>query len=190
MIPRQFGDWHQLQELDVIAVNPAVQANLDKIYQQTLSRTYTNLAGEQIMLSLAYGGDQRDSMQVHRPEVCYPAQGFQILQSVTDSLHLTQSQNTISVKRLVAKQGERVEPITYWLTVGDQVAVDGLKWKLVQIKYGLTGKIPDGLLFRVSSIDPNAKNAFVLQDQFINALVSAIDIKERARFIGQTTGKA
>jgi hypothetical protein len=42
----------------------------------------------------------------------------------------------------------------------------------------------------VSSIDPNAKNAFVLQDQFINALVSAIDIKERARFIGQTTGKA
>jgi EpsI family protein len=190
MIPKQFGDWHQLQELDVIAVNPEVQANLDKIYQQTLSRTYTNLAGEQIMLSLAYGGDQRDSMQVHRPEVCYPAQGFQILHSVTDSLHLIQSQNDIPVKRLVAKQGTRVEPITYWITVGDQVAVDGFKWKLAQIKYGLTGKIPDGLIFRISSIDSNPKNAYIVQDDFVNRLLAALSTDTRDRLVGKPRDKS
>jgi EpsI family protein len=186
MIPRQFGDWHQLQELDVIAVNPAVQANLDKIYQQTLSRTYVNTKGEQIMLSLAYGGNQRDEMQVHKPEICYPAQGFQVLHMNTGALHLTQDKRDIPVKRLVTQLGERVEPVTYWITVGDQIALESLKWKLAQLKYGLTGKIPDGMLFRVSSIDANSNQAFTLQDTFINALVDGIAIKDRDRFIGHS----
>ena len=189
MIPKQFGDWHQLQELDVISVSPELQATIDKIYQQTLSRTYVNTKGEQIMLALAYGGDQRDSMQVHKPEVCYPSQGFEIMQSNIGSLHLTQDQKDIPVKRLVARQGTRVEPITYWITVGNQVALESLQWKLAQLKYGLTGKVPDGMLFRVSSIDTNPTQAFTIQNQFVNALVDAIDIKERDRFIGHTTGR-
>ena len=37
----------------------------------------STLRGRQIMLSIAYGEDQRDGMKLHYPEVCYPAQGFQ-----------------------------------------------------------------------------------------------------------------
>lgn len=184
MIPEQFGDWHQLKELDVIAINPEVQAKLNEIYQQTLSRTYVNTQGEQVMLSIAYGGDQRDSLQVHKPEVCYPAQGFHTLEMHTDTLHLTQNQRDIPVKRLVAKQGERVEPITYWIRVGDQVALESLKWKLTQLKYGLTGKIPDGLLFRISSISTNTNQGFALQDEFIKTLFTAIPVRTQAQLAG------
>lgn len=187
MIPTQFSDWHQLQELSVTAVSPEVQANLDKIYQQTLSRTYINSKGEQIMLSIAYGGDQRDSMQVHKPEVCYPANGFQILQINTGTLHLTQDQRNIPVKRLITQQGERVEPVTYWIKVGDQVAVEGLKWKLAQLKYGLTGRIPDGLLFRISSITTNATQGFAIQSEFVNALLTAIPLESRTQLAGINT---
>jgi EpsI family protein len=187
MIPTQFSDWHQLQELSVTAVSPEVQANLDKIYQQTISRTYINSKGEQIMLSIAYGGDQRDSMQVHKPEVCYPANGFQILQINTGTLHLTQDQRNIPVKRLITQQGERVEPVTYWIKVGDQVAVEGLKWKLAQLKYGLTGRIPDGLLFRISSITTNATQGFAIQSEFVNALLTAIPLESRTQLAGINT---
>jgi EpsI family protein len=112
------------------------------------------------------------------------------LHSVTDSLHLIQSQNDIPVKRLVAKQGTRVEPITYWITVGDQVAVDGFKWKLAQIKYGLTGKIPDGLIFRISSIDSNPKNAYIVQDDFVNRLLAALSTDTRDRLVGKPRDKS
>ena len=49
--------------------------------------------------------------------------------------------------------GERVEPVTYWLTVGSQVIQSNLDKRIALIRLGLTGQIPDGLLFRVSSID-------------------------------------
>jgi EpsI family protein len=139
------------------------------------------------MLSIAYGGDQRDSMQVHKPEVCYPANGFQILQINTGTLHLTQDQRNIPVKRLITQQGERVEPVTYWIKVGDQVAVEGLKWKLAQLKYGLTGRIPDGLLFRISSITTNATQGFAIQSEFVNALLTAIPLESRTQLAGINT---
>lgn len=34
-----------------------------------------------------------------------------------------------------------VGPVIYWITVGDTAAVNGLEWKLAQLKYGLTGKV-------------------------------------------------
>jgi EpsI family protein len=37
---------------------------------------YVNASGYRIMLSLAYGSDQRGALQAHKPEVRYPAQGF------------------------------------------------------------------------------------------------------------------
>ena len=47
----------------------------------------------------------------------------------------------------------RNEPVTYWLTVGDQVITNKFDKRIAEIRLGLTGQIPDGLLFRVSSID-------------------------------------
>ena len=183
LIPKQFGDWKIDTTIVPLLADPEVQAKLDKIYNQTLTRTYVNSRGEHIMLSIAYGGDQSDSMAVHKPEVCYPAQGFQILKSPTIETFAT-DEGSIPVKRLVATQGQRIEPITYWTTVGGTVAVKGMKWKLQQIKYGLTGKIPDGLLFRVSSIQADDAKAYQTQDAFARDLLKAMTPSGRKRIIG------
>ena len=185
LIPAEFGDWKIDATIGTLLVNPETQARLDKIYSQVLSRTYINAQGERIMLSIAYGGDQSDGMQVHKPEACYPAQGFQILKNSTDAF--STGNGSIPVKRLVAMQGSRIEPITYWTTVGDDVAVSGLKWKLYQLKYGLTGKIPDGLLFRISSIQPDDAVAYRMQDNFARELLGALTPSGRKRLIGQPT---
>ena len=81
LFPKAFGDWVVDDRMPVQLVSPDTAALLSKIYNQTLSRTYVNAKGEQIMLSVAYGGDQSDATRAHRPEVCYPAQGFQIVSS-------------------------------------------------------------------------------------------------------------
>ncbi|MES2369249.1 MAG: exosortase-associated protein EpsI, B-type [Pseudomonadota bacterium] len=183
LIPKAFGDWKIDETIVPLISNPEQQALIKEIYNQTLTRTYVNSNGEHIMLSIAYGGDQSDNMAVHKPEVCYPAQGFQILKNPTIGSFAT-GEGSIPVKRLVATQGRRIEPITYWTTVGDTVAVNGLKWKLQQLKYGLTGKIPDGLLFRISSIQADDTKAYHIQDAFTRDLLKAMSPDGRQRIIG------
>ncbi|ODU50487.1 MAG: EpsI family protein [Thiobacillus sp. SCN 63-374] len=183
LIPKTFGDWKIDETITPLIANPVQQALIKEIYNQTLTRTYVNSNGEHIMLSIAYGGDQSDNMAVHKPEVCYPAQGFQILKNPTIGSFAT-GEGSIPVKRLVATQGRRIEPITYWTTVGDTVAVNGLKWKLQQLKYGLTGKIPDGLLFRISSIQADDTKAYHIQDAFTRDLLKAMSPDGRQRIIG------
>jgi EpsI family protein len=183
LIPKTFGDWKIDETIAPLITNPVQQAVIDKIYNQTLTRTYVNSRNERIMLSIAYGGDQSDTMSVHKPEVCYPAQGFQILKN-KDGLFST-GVGEIPVRRLVASQGQRVEPITYWTTVGDTVAIKGVQWKLQQIKYGLTGKIPDGLLFRISSIQADERAAYRNQDDFSRALIGAMTPEGKQRIIGR-----
>lgn len=183
LIPKTFGDWKMDATITPLIANPEQEALINKIYSQTLTRTYVNAAGERVMLSIAYGGDQSDNMAVHKPEACYPAQGFQILKNPTISSFATE-EGSIPVKRLVATMGQRIEPITYWTTVGDKVAVSGLKWKLQQVKYGLAGKIPDGLLFRISSIQADETKAYQTQDAFTRDLLKAMSPSGRERIIG------
>jgi EpsI family protein len=183
LIPKTFGDWKIDESIAPLIANPEQEARVARVYDQTLTRTYVNSQKERVMLSIAYGGDQSDNMAVHKPEVCYPAQGFQILKSPSIGTFATDTGN-IPVKRLVAVQGPRVEPITYWTTVGGAVEVDGLKWKLQQLKFGLTGKIPDGLLFRISSIQADDAKAYRTQDAFTRDLLKAMSPAGRERIIG------
>lgn len=182
MIPTEFGDWRIDRSIIPLQVDADTQAMLDKIYNQTLSRTYVNSSGERIMLSVAYGGDQSDNLAVHKPEVCYYAQGFEIMKTFADEL-LTQY-GKLPIKRLLAVKGYRNEPITYWVTVGNRAVLPGIEEKLQQLKYGLTGNVPDGMLVRVSSIDSDKNKAYQQQAIFIQDLLSSVKANERIRLIG------
>lgn len=183
-IPASFGEWKIDPNMVPVSASPDVQARLNAIYTQTLARTYANDAGQRIMLSIAYGADQSgDGNQVHRPEFCYTAQGFQLLGNIIGNL--ATQYGTLPVRRLLAVQGERNEPITYWVTVGDKATLPGLQRKLNQLAYGLTGKVPDGMLVRVSSIDTNSGNAYKLQEKFIRDLLLDMKPQDRVRIAGK-----
>ncbi len=182
IFPKQFGDWVTDDRMPVQLVSPDTAALLNKIYNQTLSRTYVNPTGQRIMLSVAYGGDQSDATRAHRPEVCYPAQGFQVMSSTLGRLQI--AQGSIPVRRLVARQGGRNEPITYWIAVGYKITVTGTEQKLAQLAYSMKGVVPDGMLVRVSSIDANDQQAFGLQEAFIAQMSAALAPVSRSQVIG------
>jgi len=182
MIPKQFGDFREEPQRNAQVVNPQTQELLDKLYSQILARTYVNSSGYRIMLSLAYGSDQRGSLQAHKPEVCYPAQGFALQKNETGLLVTTFGD--IPVRRLFTTLGPRQEPVTYWFTVGDKAVQGTTQKRLVDLRYGLTGRIPDGMLFRVSSIDPDQTRANQMQDQFVNQLLQSVSPAERKRLSG------
>jgi EpsI family protein len=166
----------------VQVVNPQTQELLDKLYSQLLTRTYIHRNGYRIMLSMAYGDDQRGGLQAHRPEVCYPAQGFK-LGAISDG-PLATAYGNIDVRRLRTSLGPRNEPVTYWLTVGDRVIRSSFEKRVEEIRLGLTGQIPDGLLFRVSSIDPDATRAFAMQQQFTAEMMASVPAETRRQLSG------
>lgn len=182
-IPKEFGEWRMDTRAMGGVVNPQATELLNKLYSQILSRTYYNDKGYRIMLSIAYGEDQRDGNQLHYPEVCYPAQGFQVTSNKKGVLET--ALGPVPVRRLESNLSQnRFEPITYWTTVGDEALTGGTEKKLLEMTYGLRGEIPDGLLFRVSSIDKNSAQAFAVQQQFIDQLLQAIPADVRPRIAG------
>lgn len=180
--PKTFAGWQVDDRVPVQLISPDAQAVLDKIYNQTLSRNYVNRKGERIMLSVAYGGDQSDGTRAHRPEVCYPAQGFQITASRDVTMRLGAAD--LPVRQLVSRLGGRHEPISYWITVGERIALSGTDQKLAQLAYTLRGSVPDGMLVRVSSIDADAANAYRLQSMFILSMAEAVAPGVRSRIFG------
>ena len=182
LFPKAFGAWVEDTRMPVQLVSPDAQAVIDKIYNQTLSRTYVNPQGERIMLSVAYGGDQSDATRAHRPEVCYPAQGFQVLFS--RDVRQRAGSSDLVVRQLVTQLGSRVEPVTYWIVVGEKTAITGSQQKLAQLSYSVAGLVPDGMLVRVSSINTNHGEGFALQRAFLNDLAVALIPSQHLRVFG------
>ena len=188
MIPKQFGEWHEVTQQTAQIINPQQKEVLDKIYTQTLSRTYINTSGQSIMLSIAYGADQSRENQVHKPEVCYPAQGFQLHGTQKDFIRSTTG--AIPVMRLHTSLGLRVEPVTYWIRIGDKVSRGAIEQNLTRLQYGMRGYIPDGLLFRVSSINVDPESAYKLHDIFVKDLLVNVSPAIRSQLIGSLVGLA
>jgi EpsI family protein len=180
--PKQFGEWTVDDRVPVQVVSPDAQALLNELYSQVISRVYVDRRGDRIMLSVAYGGDQSEATRAHRPEVCYPAQGFDILSNEIGTVKT--AERAIRVRRLVTKRDMRIEPVTYWVIVGDEISLSGTEQKWRQMTYGFKGIIPDGMLVRVSNISSKAGEAYALQDQFIASMASAIPVAVRSRIVG------
>lgn len=184
-VPRTIGKWVIDEHVPVQLISPDRAAVLKAIYSQTLSRTYVNSRGERIMLSVAYGGDQSDATRAHRPEVCYPAQGFRIVWDSKSQVRA--ADRTFGVRQLLAQQGSRVEPITYWVVTGDEVATSGVEQKLAQLRYGIRGVVPDGTLVRVSTIEPDLDRGLAINARFIADLAQALPEGARVRLLGART---
>ena len=117
-VPLRFGRWQVDRAIVPIQPAPDVQARLDVLYTQTLARTYVSTSGERVMLSIAYGSDQgSEATAVHRPEFCYTSQGFNTRAVGDGIIHL--SSGDIPIRKLVARSGRRIEPITYWVTLDE-----------------------------------------------------------------------
>ncbi len=184
-VPATFGEWKLAPDQASQIIDPATAELLKKIYRELLSRTYVNGEGYRIMLSMARSGNQIGIQQAHFPEVCYPAQGFTV--GAVEDGELMTGYGPINVRRLTTNMRARYEPVTYWLTMGDQVVKTQWDKRMVQIRVALTGESPGGLLFRISSIDKDSKGAFAMQQKFAADMMQSIPPEARRKLGGLTS---
>ena len=188
LIPRQFGTWTLVPEISVVKPTDPEGVRPDplseKIYSQEVGRSYTDGHGNIVMLLVAYGPVQNYRLKSHRPEICYTANGFAISDKTNAVINYREGATPIRSVRLIAQRESRLEPLTYWMRVGNDIANNVIDHQLSRLKYGLRGIVPDGALIRISTIGLPREASFKLQDQFIHDLFAAIPPQELKFFTG------
>lgn len=181
--PMTFGAWTGRDVGDLVA--PKEENSLAaKLYSQTVERVFRNGAtGAEVMVLLAYGAHESDELQLHRPEVCYPAFGFALSQNTAHPL-LVANGVTLPTRRLVADAPGRKESIVYWSRLGNALPSSGGEQRVDRFKAALSGYITDGLLARFSVVGGDPSSDFEVVDSLIVAFLKAVRPQALQAFIG------
>lgn len=183
LIPKSFGDWSAVPGVKVVEP-PGSDTLSHEIYNQEVARGYIDKDGHLVMLLVAYGVSQSDRLQLHRPEICYAAQGFKVSRPTGAALSHLKGRPLLNVTRLVTQREERLEPVTYWMRIGNDVATGVVQRQFLKVNYGLRGLVPDGALIRISSLGLSEDAAFELQSRFIVDLLSNLPEDGQNFFLG------
>ena len=167
-LPARFGEWRQVE-------SPYMQVALstpsrDQPYDAVLMRSYEGRDGSRIMLALAYAAEQRQDVKIHRPEVCYPAQGF----SIVEQHNVT---TPVPGMQLLVRNRQRFDAVSYWIRIGDGFPRGVWAMRAKILRDGLAGRVNDGVLVRASSLisDPSqAAAAYAQQQRFLADLVKVV----------------
>ena len=185
-VPLRFGRWNEHDGGNVIApVTPNSLA--DRLYSATLTRIYISQGSSDppVMLLVAYGGEQSDLLQLHRPETCYPAVGLEILDRNLGAMPLGSGIEPLPVTMLSAGNPDRQEDIVYWTRLGEAFPRSGSEQRSSRLKAAMAGVIGDGMLVRASCIGSGGTSETwpYLQD-FLRAMIAGIAPNLRKGFVG------
>jgi EpsI family protein len=186
-IPTQFGDWKEVSYAED-QIDPgkgtADEPNMDRPYDDVLMRAYGNSQGDIVLLAVAYGRNQRQEVKIHRPDVCYTAQGFQLVERSPVSLPFSD----VHGMRMLVKAPGRTEAISYWIRIGNVFTENAWAIRYHIFKQGLAGQAVDGVLVRASRIEQGSATGsgarYRVQEQFLGDLVRALPPPARRLLLG------
>jgi EpsI family protein len=181
-LPVTFGPWSSEESSSFIG--PELSGSVTQaLYSELVPRTYFHEpTGEAVMMLAAYGDTQSDLLQLHRPEFCYPAVGFNLEMSRPEQVRVGEGL-VLPSRKVVAVTQERTENIIYWTRMGEDLPQSAGQQRAARINQSMQGIIPDGILMRLS-VAGESEPAFELLEQFIPALLRAIPLPKRKAFIG------
>lgn len=190
LIPEKFGGWEALQEANQIQVgvysDKEGNATMNNPYDKMLMRTFQNEKGERVYLAIAWGAKQQQEIKVHRPELCYQSQGFKV--NATDTDEISSLGKRLPLVNVMANTSQFYEEVTYFIRIGNKITSSPTQTRLYILKEGLNGRVPDGLLVRVSSRHANPEeraNQIALNKLFLSDLLNTLNSKQKSFILRQ-----
>lgn len=173
LVPRAFGAWSELPP-DSVVVPQSDDSLAARLYAQTVTRVFVNESeGTGVMALFAYGDTQSDQLQLHRPEVCYPAFGFAVIESKPVDIALRPGA-AIPARSLTAQSSIRTEHVSYWTRIGEYLPQSGEEQRSAKLRTAFQGIIPDGILVRISNLQPTPEEGFAVNARFAAQLIEAM----------------
>jgi EpsI family protein len=182
-VPEQLGSWRHVPSPGIVM--PRTEGSLSaKLYGQVLSRVYVSNSQLPVIMVMAYGPVQNDLLQLHRPEVCYTAVGFAVSGTNPARLPLRPGVD-LPIRELVATSEQRIETITYWTRVGDDLPTNGTEQRVAKLKQQWAGYVADGILVRLSCAVPPEPGVREQLAAFARELVQAVPAVDRPALVGR-----
>lgn len=183
-IPKHILDWSVSPSNAVILPEAQEGTLAARLYDQTVSRLYLSPTNIPVMMVIAYGSTQSDQLQLHRPEVCYQAVGFEVSESKAVRVPLNNEQS-LPARQLVARNNDRTEPILYWTRIGDFLPASGTEQRLMKLRTEFQGYVADGVLVRLSTVAEPVPEVFETLKRFASALVHSADPLVQPALVGR-----
>lgn len=186
LIPERVGPWGFVSNSGLV-VPPEDQLS-QQLYAQLLTRTYSAEGLPTIMLLVTQGGGQTGVVQIHRPEVCYPASGFSL--SKSRLINIPIGAGKLATNAFTATADARTEQLMYWTRVGYDLPRTWAEQRWSVAKANLEGYIPDAALIRVSTVMVDPEAAFAVIGQFVRALLASVSPATRTFLVGPLQASA
>lgn len=182
LMPNKIGRW-SYETSSGLVLPPRDQLS-ERIYDQLVTRVYSAPDGTGVMLLVAYSGQQDGMLQVHRPEVCYPASGYTLTETRELDLPIAPG-FTLPTRFIVADGRSRTEQLIYWTRIGPSFPTGWLDQRRAVIDENLKGRIPDGALVRISTIASDNRTAEMVLNEFTRELIPSLPPKARQALTGR-----
>jgi len=179
-IGQKVGSWTNAGAQSIVIARPdeEVQDPRDDGHDQLVARSYKAESLPTVMMVLAYGSAQGGNLQLHRPETCYPGQGFALSgDKVLD--FKTLGLGKVQGRAFTATRDQRVERVHYWTRIGEAFPVNSAGEYQAIVRSVIQGNVPDGLLARFSIIGHEDRADDVLAEFVGQMLLSSTDAARR-----------
>jgi EpsI family protein len=183
IVPLKVGGWSYETKSGLVLPPPDQLAA--QLYDQVVTRVYGSDTDLPVMLLIAYGSSQDGMLQVHRPEVCYPASGYTLSETRDIAIPLPPGKASIPARAFTAVGQQRTEQLIYWTRVGTRFPRSWTEQRLAVVKDNLRGMIPDGVLVRISTVSDNVPDSRALLERFAAQLVETAPALGKALLIGR-----
>lgn len=181
IVPLDIGPWHYEAASGVVLPPPDQLARL--LYDQQVARFYSADVLLPVMLVMAYGSSQGGILQVHRPEICYPASGFRLSDTMTRELDIGGGQ-IVPARFFTARSDTRVEQVLYWTRIGNYLPTSWTSQRIAIMRNNLDGLVPDGLLVRISTITDDSEAGLNILQQFARQMLASAGLSGRHKLLG------
>jgi EpsI family protein len=188
IVPLNFGNWRS--ESGENLTSPETEGPLAaSLYSEIVSRIYQNtVTGDEIMMLIAYGTTQSEKLQLHRPEICYPAVGYRVVDTRPSTIAI-KTGVSLPNRRVIAERSDRNENIVYWTRLGEFLPRNSGEQRDARVLTAMRGYVSDGVLFRVSMLG-EAQPSFAMLDRFASDVVLAVPAAGRAALVGPSVARA
>ena len=180
-VPSQFGTWESQYD-PTLVVPPSEDSLTARLYDDLLMRRYRDsVTGFEVFFLAAYGATQTDDLQLHRPESCYPAVGLPITHTAPDKLRYNRRE--IPAVSLRSEIPGRIEKIFYWSRLADRFPTSASDQRSAKLDLAFSGKVPDGILVRMSTVGQVADTPQADLKQFAKDMLNTMDDRARRTLI-------
>jgi EpsI family protein len=181
ILPKKIGKWTFASSSGLVV--PPEDQLVQALYSQLLTRVYVTDSGSPIMVLVAQSASQTGILQIHRPEFCYTAGGYDLSPSMPHSVRLANG-STLPALSISATLRGTIEQIVYWTRVGEHLPLSWKQQRMAVAMDNLRGIIPDAVMVRVSTYGNDKTTALAEVDDFIRAMMDSLAPQAQRVFVG------